>query len=224
MVKHVLGRNLNKAFIGGKVDVEPIVDVSFEAVKGKLTVFTGPSGSGKTIVMNIIAGFIKPDGGQLLFDGSDASQWGWHRWNRFRRDFISYSPQRNMFLPRLKAIDNILLSASLRGVDLNRAKDYALKLSAELNMDKVLDMEVYKLSGGERRRLSFIRSLLVDVDIYLFDEPTSNLDIENAKKIIDKICELVDKEKIVIVATHDENLVRRGELKYIVKDGRSIHV
>jgi len=220
----VIGRNIRKIFRGGRVDIEPVIDVSIEAYLGELTILRGPSGGGKTVIMNILAGFVRPDDGKVIILGKDTSKWSWNEWNRFRRDYISYMPQRSMFISGIKALENILMPIYIRNGDIRSAKVYAIKLAKELGVDNVLDRKIYVLSGGEKRRISLIRCLVNPKPIMLLDEPTSNLDREMADKVIDKILEYKDPDRALIIASHDLNLIGRGDTIYEIIDGKSFKV
>ncbi len=221
-MERIKAQNLYKYFVDRRIEVEPLIDVSFEIERGELTVFTGPSGSGKTVVMNILAGFIKPDSGKLFFNGEDVVKWGWRKWNIFRNKYISYSPQRDMFIPTLSVIENVLFPVVLRGGDINMAKKKIDQLSRILGVHNLLNRRLYTLSGGERRRISVLRSLVLDVELYIFDEPTSGVDKDTVKVIVELIGGLADKDKMVVVSTHEEEFLDRGRSVYYLNEGRCV--
>ena len=220
----IQGKNLRKIFSGEKVNVEPIIDVSLESYFREITVLKGPSGGGKSVVINILAGLIRPDSGKVYIFGEDTSHWSWNKWNGFRRRYISYMPQRSMFITGLTVIENILMPIHIVGGDIRSAKEKVIELSKELGINHILDRKVYTLSGGEKRRVSLIRCLINPKPIMLLDEPTSHLDGDTAQKVIDKIIEYRDSSRTIIVASHDSKVIDIGDTIYEISNGRSIKI
>ncbi|HIE37415.1 TPA: ATP-binding cassette domain-containing protein [Candidatus Geothermarchaeota archaeon] len=207
----IITRNLKKTFQTKKMAVHSINKVSFEAREGELTVLTGPSGGGKTVVLNMLAGFIKPDYGDIIIYGEYTSGWGWSRWNSFRRRYISYGTQRNIFIPNISVEDNISLPLLMLGHEKSEVMDLVRDLMERLGIEYLYGRKTYTLSGGEQRRVMVARTLINDTPIILLDEPTAELDEDSSKLVIDLINDFISRDKIFIVATHDKNLVNIGD-------------
>jgi len=202
--------------------VHAVNDVSFDAEEGRLTIITGPSGGGKTVVLNILAGFIKPDSGKLFINNEDASKWGWRRWNSFRQVNISYGPQRNILIPNISVEENIALPLLILGYKKSETLDLVKYFMKRLKIDHLYGRKTYTLSGGEQRRVMVARTLIKNAPIIILDEPTSDLDEDSSKLVIDLIRESVSKNRIIIVSTHDRKLINHGDNIIKIEKGRSI--
>ncbi len=179
-------QNLNKAF------EKPILnDFSYDFASPGLYVLRGASGSGKSTLLRIIGGLLKPDNGQILWE---------------KEPIISYVFQDARLLPELNLLDNILL------VKKEKDKKKALSILHKLGLSGDEKKHPSALSGGMKLRGALARSLYYGGDVYLWDEPTKELDGENRKIVIDIIKELA-KEHLVIVSTHDEDIPYDKEIK-----------
>lgn len=172
-------QNVFKAY-----DKPVLENFSYEFPDKGLFVIRGSSGIGKTTLLRLIAGLEKPDHGKIC---------------RKSDETISFVFQEARLAPYLTLLDNVLLVKKER--DPNRASEILNELGLEDSANKFPD----ELSGGMKLRGSIARSLYYGGDIYLWDEPTKELDPENRKKIIDKI-QALSEEKLMIVVTHDPEL------------------
>ena len=170
----------------------------------------GKSGSGKTSLLNLISGFIKPDKGKILINGKQ------YNFLDLTRNFkIGYSSQDTTIID-----ENILINTTLRYENKNDTKNRLKKYLKLFNLnnfnnkkyfDKNLNFSIKNMSGGEKQRIGFIRSILRDPNLILLDEPTSSLDYKNEKKIFEHLLK-IKNDKIIIVSTHKE-----GHKKYFDK-------
>ena len=163
----------------------------------------GKSGSGKTSLLNLISGFIKPDKGKILINGKQ------YKFLDLTRNFkIGYSSQDTTIID-----ENILINTTLRYENKNDTKDKLKRYLKLFNLnkfnnnkyfDKNLNFSIKNMSGGEKQRIGFIRSILRDPNLILLDEPTSSLDYKNEKKIFEYLLK-IKNDKIIIVSTHKES-------------------
>lgn len=181
----------------GKTDVLKQLNLDIE--KGHLVSLLGPSGCGKTTTLRVIAGFIEPTKGQLLFNGKDYSKLPVHKRN-FGLVFQSYA-----LFPHLTVFDNIAF-----GLKLRRIRKESIKKSVD-EILKVVDLEDYgarypkELSGGQRQRVAIARALVIQPDLLLLDEPLSNLDAKLRLKMRVEIKKIQQKFGITTVfVTHDQ--------------------
>lgn len=172
-------RNLKKTY-----DKTVINDFSFAFPEKGLFLIRGASGSGKTTLLRLLAGLEKPDGGIVEKGGNDR---------------ISFLFQEPRLVPNLTVLENVLL------VKKEKDKESAKKHLETLGLEKDLKKHPNELSGGMKLRCAVARSLYFGGNIYLWDEPTKELDPENAKTIINLMEELA-KNFLVIAVTHDENV------------------
>ncbi len=165
-------------------DKAVIKDFSFEFPEKGLFLIKGASGSGKTTLLRLFAGLEMPDQGEV---------------KKGETDKISFLFQEVRLVPHLTLLENVLLVRKEK--DLNEARKYLEILGLEKDEKKYPD----ELSGGMKLRCAIARSLYFGGNIYLWDEPTKELDPENAKKIID-LMEKLSEKFLVIAVTHDENI------------------
>ena len=165
-------------------DKTVISDFSFTFPEKGLFLIRGASGSGKTTLLRLIAGLETPDSGTVEKKESDK---------------ISFLFQEPRLVPNLTVLENVLLVAKEK--DVKKAVEYLEMLGLEKDLKKYPD----ELSGGMKLRCAVARSLYFGGNVYLWDEPTKELDPENAKKITD-LMKTLSKDHLVIVVTHDENI------------------
>ena len=194
-------------------------EVSLEIKAGGLTVLTGPSGSGKTTLIDLVAGLLHPDHGQLLIDGIDLTEIDHHQWRRM----IGYVPQDPLLIndtvfnnlslgdPKLSAAD---AENALRLAD---AWDFIARLPQGLNT--MLGERGGTLSGGQRQRLAIARALIHRPALLILDEATSSLDQESEAAVVATIENLKGHLSLLAVS-HDEALVRVADRVYRLRDGR----
>lgn len=168
--------------------------------KNEKLIISGESGIGKTSLLKMIMGFIKPDKGEILFKDRVIDQ---HSVWSIRRE-IAYVPQQlNPGLGTVKEVIENILSFSVnrkRNIRLENIYPYLEIMHLER---KILDMDSGNLSGGEKQRISIALSFLLDRELYLFDEITASLDMENKKTVIDHIHRQFNKTAIIIAHEND---------------------
>ncbi|MDO5082728.1 ATP-binding cassette domain-containing protein [Arachnia propionica] len=169
-------------------------DVSFELTPTSLYGIVGPSGSGKSTLLSILSGGLTPTAGSITADGVERIGW------------IMQNP---VGPPRRTALDQIVLPLLARGYTRAEAEPEAEELLQRFGLGEVAGREFRRLSGGEAQRLCLARAVASNHDAILIDEPTAQLDRDTAHSISDVIREMVSKERIVVLATHDELLKKR---------------
>lgn len=178
-----------------------IKEGSFEAVMGE-------SGSGKSTLLAILAGLLKPDEGTVTYRGKNLYNIDENQYLRIRRNDIGYIPQSNALIKTYTVLENILFphllvsEESTEEILRTKAEEYLHKLG----IYQLKDNYPYEISGGEAKRVSIVRAMVVDPDIVIADEPTTGLDKNTAKLILDYLYEYASKGKSVVVATHDEQV------------------
>ena len=178
--------------------------------KGSKTAFIGPSGFGKTTVLNLMAGILLPDDGQVLVDGISVNQLNEGQRRDFRIRNIGFVFQDFRLIPYLTVLDNILLPFRINKVlkiD-NTCIESAHCLAKDLGIESKLKKHPAKLSHGERQRVAICRALINNPQIILADEPTGNLDPENKRKIMNILFNYVQKyESTLVTVTHDHEML-----------------
>ncbi|MCE7746352.1 MAG: ABC transporter ATP-binding protein [Candidatus Heimdallarchaeota archaeon] len=187
-------KNLCKSF-GSK---QILKNISLKIPKGSIYALLGPNGAGKTTTIRILTGILKPTSGEVYVQGVDVVSNP-----ELVRSEIGILSQQSAGYKDFKTRDNILLFTSIVGVDKLEATIDMEKLLRLLEMEDKLDLNFGKLSGGEKRVISLVRTIISSGDLIILDEPTTGLDIARAKLVRDIIRDLVEKEgRTVVMSSH----------------------
>jgi ABC-type nitrate/sulfonate/bicarbonate transport system ATPase subunit len=188
-------RSVSMAFTTGTGLVEALSPVSFALEEGSFVSVIGPSGCGKSTLFNVIAGLQKPSSGVVLIDGEEAT-------GTIGR--AGYMMQKDLLLPWRTVIDNVILGMEIKGVPRQRARAIARPLLARYGLGGFEDSYPRQLSGGMRQRAGLLRTLLLDSDIVLLDEPFGALDAQTKGTMQEWLLQLWgDFRKTVFFITHD---------------------
>lgn len=166
-------------------------DLSFSLEPGSLIGIVGPSGSGKSTLLSVLAGFINPVSGTM--ESVSVGSVGW----------ILQNP---VGVPRRTALDQVVFPLLIQGISRVHAEAQAHELLKLFKLDYLAYREYRHLSGGEAQRLAFARAAAANFDVLLLDEPTAQLDPKTAQTIHSVIRGLVARNRIVVLATHDQVL------------------
>jgi len=194
--------------------------VDFELRKGDMSYIIGRSGSGKSTLLHILGGLDKPTEGDVFFGKKKLYRMSQRRLNEFRNHHVGYVFQFYHLIPELKVIENVMLPGLIAR---RRRKPLRAKAESLLEAVGLEDRKMHlprQLSGGEMQRVALARALINEPDIVFCDEPTGNLDEENATIIYNLIKDLnKNKKQTFCIVTHEESLVIGKENVYRIKDG-----
>ena len=202
--------NLSREFVRGGKRFPAVDHVSFQADTGELLVVIGQSGSGKSTLFHLISGMIRPTEGTIRFLGRDVTKMSVSEITRLRGTDMGYIMQGQNLLQNLTVMENIYLPVSMN----KRMKN------ADFDIQELLDTfglshlaEEYpeNLSGGEQRRVSIARSFVQKPQLVIADEPTSNLDPENTKIIMEYFRKMSESGTTVLVSTHNMDFVNYAD-------------
>jgi ABC-type nitrate/sulfonate/bicarbonate transport system ATPase subunit len=184
------------AFPGGEAGgLNALTPVSFALREGSFVSIIGPSGCGKSTLFNIIAGLQRPTGGTISIDGEDAT-------GTIGR--VGYMLQKDLLLPWRTVLDNIILGMEIKGVTRSRARFTAKPYLERYGLGGFENRFPRELSGGMRQRAALLRTLLLDTDIVLLDEPFGALDAQTRSSMQEWLLQLWgDFAKTVVFVTHD---------------------
>lgn len=190
-------------------------NVNFQASTGEIVLLTGESGIGKTTFLEIIAGLRKIDSGKYYYDNQEILSNDDDIMSDFRNKNIGYILQDFALVDDYTVLENIILPVLYsrffsKEEAILRAKSFAVKFYLE----KELDKKVRFISGGQKQRVAIIRSLILNPEIILADEPTTNLDKNNFRLVLEMFQELKKQEKIIIIATHDDRIKKIADRTY----------
>jgi len=193
--------------------------ISIQIQNNDIVCVMGPSGSGKTTMMNIISGIDKPSAGKVIVDNRELNRMDEKELLEFRRKNIGYIFQNFNLVPTLTALENVMLPRLILGENLSRSEKVAKELLKSVGLEGKEYRYPEELSGGEQQRVSVAVSLANDPKIIIADEPTGELDIENAEKVIKLLLEQQKRGKTVIITTHDPRVARMTNRILILEDG-----
>jgi NitT/TauT family transport system ATP-binding protein len=183
------------AFATETGSVEALSPVSFALSEGSFVSVIGPSGCGKSTLFNVIAGLQRPSSGVVAIDGEDAT-------GTIGR--VGYMLQKDLLLPWRTVLDNVVLGMEIKGVTRSRARAIALPYLERYGLGGFEHRYPRELSGGMRQRAALLRTLLLDTDIILLDEPFGALDAQTRASMQEWLLQLwADFRKTVIFVTHD---------------------
>jgi ABC-type lipoprotein export system ATPase subunit len=191
--------NLSKTYRTRIHRVRALEDVSLRIDKGEFVVVCGPSGSGKTTLLMIIAAMLHPSRGCVRFDDKDIYQMTGPQRAKFRANNIGFVFQMFHLVPYLNVIENVLVAGGAVG---NHHGARAKELLQQLGLGHRLRHRPAELSAGEKQRAAIARALLNRPKLVLADEPTGNLDPENAAGVLGHLHDFQQAGGTVIVATH----------------------
>ncbi|MFP4482672.1 MAG: LPS export ABC transporter ATP-binding protein [Thermovirgaceae bacterium] len=167
--KYLWARSLSKSYKGRTV----VSSVNLTVRQGEIVGLLGPNGAGKTTTFYMVLGIVKPDGGRVLIDNEDVTDLPMYKRARLG---IGYLPQEASAFRNLTVEENLHLVLEEQGVTEEEKKNVTESLIEEFNLQEVVDLHGFALSGGERRRLEIARSLAIDPAFILLDEPFSGID------------------------------------------------
>lgn len=210
-------RNLNKSY--GKKPV--LFDINLEIPTGSFTMLRGVSGSGKSTLLSIIGGIEPATSGQVIIDERDVNSLKGKARTDFYRHKIGFIFQGFYLQPQLTIGENIALTGTFAGMPKKEREMRAKELAKELGITEVLNQLPAEVSGGQAERACAARAMFMNPEIILADEPTNNLDPENAKNVIEMLRKIQkDTGATMIVASHDPMMEKFATQVVGIKDGR----
>lgn len=214
--------NIKKTFINSENDkIEVLKDASLELIRGKIHILIGASGAGKSTLLHILGGLEKPDSGKILFNSNDISQFSNTQLDSFRNESLGFVFQYHHLIPEMNTVENTALPMMIKGLSQKKSTSRAKELLTQFNLGHRFNNKPAELSGGEQQRTAIARAIINDPELIFADEPTGNLDSVNSKNINDLFLELRDKyNKTFLIATHNPELVKIGDIVFEIKDGQ----
>ncbi len=209
-------KEVKKTFITGNERLEVLKGIDFVVKKGDFISILGPSGSGKSTLLHIIGGLEHPTSGDVLFFGENLYVKKEEEISKIRNKSIGFVFQFHHLLEDFTLLENVMLPLLINRIDFKEAKDKALSMIERFGLKERINHKPNQLSGGERQRAAIARAMINDPDILLFDEPTGNLDEENANIVIDIIRDL---NKTILLVSHNDRLAKIAKDIYIIRKG-----
>jgi putative ABC transport system ATP-binding protein len=220
MKEVVVATSLSKDFEIDDAIVEAVKQVNLIVEEGEFIAIYGPSGAGKTTLLNLIGTLDKPTAGKIVVFDHDIGEYDEKFLATFRSANIGFVFQSYNLISTLTALENIAFVVELAGWERDRINERSESLLKLFGLKQRANHFPAQLSGGERQRVAFARALANDPPLILADEPTGNLDIETGVEIVNLLEKIKEEGKTVIVATHDEKLLKLADRSLCLKDGR----
>ena len=216
-------KNLTKEYIRGKKEVVVAVnDIDLEISRAKLMMVTGPSGSGKSTLLNILSGLDRPTEGKVIYQDEDISGWEEERLSKFRADNIGFIFQNWELIRTLTALENIESPLYPTKIKSKEIRTRAISLLKQVGCWDKADNYPDELSGGEQQRVGIARALVGKPRIIFADEPTGNLDVDNAASIMRLLKSFTKRDTAILVVTHNEELKKYADTTFRMSAGRFI--
>ena len=212
-------KNVTKSYQDGNKEIEALKETNFKIEEGQFIAIIGPSGSGKSTFLTLAGGLQTPSKGQIIINGKEYTNLSEKERSKLRFNDIGFVLQASNLVPFLTAKQQLEL------VDrINKKKRQTLQDQKSLFKELVIDHLENKLpkdlSGGERQRLAIARALYNNPAIILADEPTASLDSDRAFEVVDLLFkECKEKNKSIIMVTHDNRMIEKCDHVYRMKDG-----
>lgn len=209
--------SLNKSY--GKKPV--LFDINLEIPTGSFTMLKGVSGSGKSTLLSIIGGIEPMTSGQVMIDNQDVSKLKGKARADFYRHKIGFIFQGFYLQPQLTIVENIALMGIFAGMPKKEREARAKELAEKLGISEVLGSLPAEVSGGQAERACAARAMFMHPEIILADEPTNNLDPENAKNVIEMLKQIQQETgATMIVASHDPLVEKYATQIVNIREGR----
>ena len=212
-------KDLEKTYVSKGESLTVLKDLSFSIEEGTRTAIVGSSGNGKSTLLNIISGIDTATSGFVKVGKYELSKMTEKDLCKYRSEFIGLVFQFHYLLKDFTAFENIFLPAYMAGKNKKFAMEKAESLLQEIGLYGRKNHLPSELSGGERQRVAVARSLINDPKIILADEPTGNLDPENASMISDLLYGVSEKySKTLVIVTHDKEVAKKAQIIYRLQD------
>ena len=213
---------LSREFQVGNQVVHALDEVDLEIKDNEYVSIMGVSGSGKSTLLNILGLLDTPTSGDYILSGINTSKMDDDEMAGIRSTKIGFIFQSFHLIPRLTAFENVEMPMILSGINPTERK---MKVSSALDKVGLTDRSDHKpeqLSGGQRQRVAIARSIVMEPDVLLADEPTGNLDSTSGREVLKLIEELNSSGLTLIVVTHDREMGERSNRLIRLKDGKVI--
>lgn len=210
-------QNVTKTYSSTRQTVKALENINLEIERGRFLVLRGPSGSGKTTLLMAIAGMLRPGSGEVFFENRNIYELDTHKRANFRAKNIGFVFQSFHLVPYLNVLENVMLAGTTSKKEI---LPRAIELLEQLGMTDRISHKPSALSSGQKQRTAIARAMLNNPKLILADEPTGNLDPDNAVAVLGYLSDYHKQGGTVILVAHDSEAERLGERIIYMKDGR----
>ena len=214
-------KNLKKTFKDGDRKLEVLKGISFDLNKGEILTIKGPSGSGKSTLLSLLGTLDEPDSGEIIINSNNLNDI--EDYDLIRNTHIGFIFQFHNLIAELNIFENVTIPTLIAGDEVDTA--YVEDLFNYFDLSDRKKSFPLDLSGGEKQRVSAMRAIINKPSIIVADEPTGNLDEDNAIKMIDLFQKLNDDFNLTfVITTHDDKVFSIGTRKMNLYDGTFIEL
>lgn len=209
---------ISKTYSNGIVEVPALKTCSLEIEKGEFVAVIGKSGSGKSTLLHVLAGLDAPDRGEIIINGQDIASMKEKERSAFRRKNIGYVYQDYNLFPEFTAYENLILPLKLDGRQAK--KEVVMEIMEKLGIAECAHKFPQEMSGGEQQRVSIGRALMIRPAIIFADEPSGNLDAENARNVAELLVTASEEyDQSIVLVTHDRQMADYADRIVTIVDG-----
>lgn len=214
-------RGLHKSFIEAGEEIHVLRGLDLELAEGERLAIVGESGVGKSTLLHILGTLDRPSNGQVVYRGRDLSSLNEDSLSYIRNREIGFVFQFHYLLPDFTALENVMLPALIQGWDWERARREAVRLLEMVGLQERISHRPGKLSGGEQQRVAVARSVILEPQLILADEPTGDLDPATGEEIQNLLFRLNEERHVAfVVATHNRRFAARIGRQMELREGR----
>lgn len=215
-------KNLSREFQVGNQVVHALDAIDLSISQGDYVSIMGVSGCGKTTLLNILGLLDTPSSGDYILSGINTSEMNDDEMANIRSTKIGFIFQSFHLIPRLTAAENVEIPMILAGHSQKMRAEKVAQALARVNLTDRSDHRPEQLSGGQRQRVAIARSIVMEPEVLLADEPTGNLDSTSGTEIVELIEELNQGGLTLILVTHDKEIGKRSNRVIRLLDGKII--
>ena len=213
-------RSVHKGYHEADLEVSVLENLDFSISAGERVAILGRSGSGKSTLLHILAGLDDADSGSVWLKGVNLSEQDVAGRAALRNQYMGFVYQFHHLLPEFSAMENVAMPLLLGKSSIKWARTRTAEILAAVGLTERAHHKPHQLSGGERQRVALARALAANPAIILADEPTGNLDRENAENVMTLVDQLCEQEGAAfLIVTHDENLAATMDRQVRLVDG-----
>lgn len=218
-------RQVAKSYMEGSSTVHVLNHIDLTVKRGERLAIMGSSGAGKSTLLHVLGGLDMPTKGEVRVGDQNMTALDVAARGRLRNKMLGFVYQFHHLLPEFTALENVCMPLLIRGDSPGSARRKAAALLERVGLGQRLAHKPGELSGGERQRAAVARALVTDPHCILADEPTGNLDKENANKIYELMLELsINNDSALLVVTHEMALAQRMDRVLVLEEGMLNHM
>lgn len=215
-------KNISKTYDEGAVKTQVLSDISLTIQAGEKVAIVGTSGSGKSTLLHLLGGLDTPTTGDVWLQGQCLNQMNETQRGHMRNQHLGFIYQFHHLLAEFDAIENVAMPLLMRpNVSITQAREQAVDILKKVGLGHRLGHRPSELSGGERQRVAIARALVTNPALVLADEPTGNLDYDNAQSVFALLAELQETlQTSLLMVTHDRQLASQADRQLTLKNGQ----